>query len=126
MHHGKPAIALAAAGALLAACQSDLSGRTAANNAAVTAGYPFSAGNRCDGEVSRQLQTAGVQPASVESISYLAQQQVIRNELQEVGFDANVRMVGQPGLLVVDLTEECFTRQVYTRDGLSLPGISSF
>ena len=111
---------------LLAACQ-DATGRIAANDAAMSLGYPFTNHRECDGEVARQLQAAGIDPAIVESISYNDQFDVVGGRTVVVGFDANVSLRDKPGTLVVDVEDEaCFTRQLYTRGGLELPGISAF
>lgn len=111
---------------LLAACQ-DATGRIAANDAAMSAGYPFTNHRECDGEVASQLQAAGIAPGAVESISYNDQFDVVGGRTAVVGFDANVRIRDKPGTLVVDVEDEaCFTRQLYTRGGLELPGISAF
>jgi hypothetical protein len=110
----------------LAACQ-DATGRIAANNAALSAGYPFDNHRECDGEVARQLQQAGIAAEAVESISYINQTELVGGESEVVGFDANVRLRDKPGLLVVDVEDEaCFTRQVYTRSGLEVPGLPAF
>jgi hypothetical protein len=119
------AVAVCVPLALLAACQQDMTGRLAANQAALNAGYPFETHRRCDGEVARQLQEAGIAPASVDAIWYTDQSSIDLDLV--VGFNAYVRLKERPGLLVVDVEDEaCLTRQVYTRDGLELPGIPAF
>lgn len=116
-----------AVGLALAACQSDSTGRDAAGQAALATGYPFGTHRSCDGEVARQLQANGIAAAAVDNIWYQDQMNVhIGGEHRTVGYDAFVRLKDQSGLVVVDLTGQCFTRQVYTRDGLVLPGISAF
>lgn len=116
-----------AAGMALAACQSDLTGRDAAGQAALATGYPFGTHRSCDGEVARQLQANGIPASAVDNIWYQDQMNVqIGGDHRQVGYDAFVRLNDQTGLVVIDLTAQCFARQVYTRDGLVLPEISAF
>ncbi|MGF1626354.1 MAG: hypothetical protein ACFCVH_15845 [Alphaproteobacteria bacterium] len=123
---GIAALAALAFGSL-AGCQADATGRIAAGQAALAAGYPFGTSHQCDGEVARQLQENGISAGAVDNIWYQDQEvRVAGRDDRLIGYLAYARLVDQSGLLVVDLTAQCITRQVYTRDGLELPGISAF
>lgn len=127
MHYSRTLALLAVGAMTISACQSDLTGRTAAGEQALALGYEFETHRQCDGEVARQLQLAGIGPDAVDAIWYEDQKSLVPGkEDQIIGYDSYTRIVGQPGLFVVDMTRECITQQVYTRDGLSLPGISAF
>lgn len=120
----------AIAGALmLAACQSGGGAGTAAGGAgptALAAGYPFEFREECDETVAEELQGLGIAPAAVDNIWYQEQRAIDSRDDRVIGYLAYARMVEQPGLLVVDMNAFCIVNQVYTRDGLSLPGVSAF
>ena len=114
---------------LVGACQSGGGGTGAGRveSSALAAGYPFQSSEECDRTVAERLQELGLAPAQVDNIWYQEQQTVeIDHDSRLVGYLAYARLVDQPGLLVVDMNAFCIVNQVYTRDGLSLPGVSAF
>jgi hypothetical protein len=119
------AVALAA-GLATAGCQGGAGASPAAGQAALAAGYPFGVHRDCDGEVASQLQAAGIAPAAVDNIWYQDERTIDTDNDRVVGILAYARLVDRPGLVVVDLTGQCFPRQIYTRDGLELPGVPAF
>lgn len=118
---------LAALSLTTAACQTGGS-RAVAEQQALSLGYPFSNHRDCDGEVALRLQELGIAPAAIDSISYEDHRGAVLGREDDViiGYDAYTRLKEQPGLLVIDLTPQCFIQQTYTRDGLSLPGLPAF
>jgi hypothetical protein len=119
-------VGMVAAG-LLAGCQGGRSGGSGAADNVLALGYPFGARHECDTRVANELQARGITPEAVDAIWYQEQERVdTRRDDRVVGYLAHVRLVDRPGLLVVETDAFCLIRQVYTRDGLELPGIPAF
>ena len=89
----------------------------------LSAGVANAAGNACSGVVSQQLAAAGVNQADVKSVDYAVHK---TGSDKNRGWLAWVDLANKPGSLVVDVDPNCRVRQVYTRDGLQLPGVKSF
>ncbi|MHA1571055.1 MAG: hypothetical protein ACTSWM_04490 [Alphaproteobacteria bacterium] len=83
--------------------------------------------HQCSATVSQVIQQTPNISDRVESISYTRQRAAGDGaENRTIGWDARIHLADFDGVLVVDLTTRCGTRQVYTRGHDSLPDIKAF
>lgn len=80
----------------------------------------------CVESTARGVGAAGVPAAGVGSVFHTEQVAEDGENNHVVGYLAWLRVLGEPGYLIVDLDEFCRVEQVYTRDGMSLAGIPAY
>lgn len=104
---------------------------------AVVETYPFEKNAHCEQAVAGNLAKYGVSGEQVKSITYsrITRSSSFRNRLTGerenddilVGWQTWVRLKDRDGALIIHVDKDtCFTRQVYTRYGLSIPGLKQF
>jgi hypothetical protein len=80
----------------------------------------------CTPAIASAVEGQRIDPASVAGL-IVTQERVGSGEFDDlIGYLAWIRLVGQPGYLIVSLDEYCRVRQVYTRGGAELPGVPSY
>jgi hypothetical protein len=82
--------------------------------------------HECSGATARGLSAAGLSGADVQSLFYTEQVARSGDEDYLVGHQAWARLNGRPGYMIVDMNQFCHPRQVYTRDGLRLAGVTAY
>lgn len=121
---GPPGAATLAAVLLLAACAGFRPPAEAPPEPGMAAALNRSEPHRCAERVARVLAGARVPAAQVRTVRYYERREIYRDRV--VGYDAWVALADQPGYLIVDMSETCTPRQIYTRGGAQLPGIAAW
>ncbi|MEZ5668527.1 MAG: hypothetical protein R3F55_14010 [Alphaproteobacteria bacterium] len=117
------AVMLAAGAVALAGCVGG-QGRATGERAAA---FPFETAHECNTAVAAALDRVGVGPDRIAKLWYDDQiGRDVDGDSRIVGYTVWARVAEGPGYLIVDLTPQCFVRQVYTRGGLELPGLPAF
>ena len=80
----------------------------------------------CHAVVLDRLDQKGVDLAEVRKISYTPQTEGGENSTRIIGWDAWVRFHSCQGALIVDMTDYCYVRQIYTRGGCERPGLPHY
>lgn len=80
--------------------------------------------HECNREVASVLAATGVAAADVRSLWIYNVPEYDGETLG--GPEAHVGLNGQPGSVVIPMSDGCKARQVYTRGGAQLPGMSSW
>jgi hypothetical protein len=82
--------------------------------------------HQCAETTARGVSAAGLSGKEVQSLFYTEQVVDADEGPGLIGYLAWMRVSGQPGYLVVDMNQFCQFRQVYTRDGMQLAGVSAY
>lgn len=89
----------------------------------LSAGIAGAAEHSCAQVVAQECAAAGMAETDVEKILYTVNSDGNNNNR---GWLAWVQPKGQQGYFIVDTYPDCRLRQVYTRGGLTLPGVKTF
>lgn len=80
----------------------------------------------CAATVERAWSDAGFDPSDVETTFVTDRYHFDAENEYLIGYDVWTRFKSCKGALVVDITDSCYLRQVYTRGECRLPGVPSF
>lgn len=80
----------------------------------------------CAATVERAWSDAGLDRSDVEKTFVTDRYHFDAENEYIVGYDVWTRFKSCQGALVVDITDSCYLRQVYTRGDCQLPGVPSF
>ena len=80
----------------------------------------------CPAVALDRLDQIGVDLAEVRKISYTPQREGGDNNTRTIGWDAWVRFHSCQGALIVDMTDYCYVRQIYTRGECERPGLPHY
>lgn len=112
-------VVLSCAAAVLAGCAGvSPAPRGAAEPGAVAALDRFGPGP-CNPSVAAALAGAGIPVSQVRGLTYGLYRGTRHDRI--TGYDAWVKLAGQPGAVVVGMDATCHVRQVYAREGARLP-----
>lgn len=90
-------------------------------DAQVPAGAAALERHPCGGDVTRALAARGVATDRLAGLFVINSLSGGRENVRFDGYEAWAQIVGQPGSIVVRLDPRCGVRDVYARDGATLP-----
>ncbi|MEM7173321.1 MAG: hypothetical protein AAF530_24370 [Pseudomonadota bacterium] len=87
---------------------------------------PASAQEVCLPQVNRVLAQLDIDPEETRRISVALKRELTGEGPRSAGIDAWVRLTDCSGALVIEMSENCHLRQLYTRGNCSIPNLPRY